>query len=79
MLVHRWRKRLCTKQAKLLDQAAYVVWRQDVEAPSQPDPQLRGKRVGVSELKSPLPAADPGVMLVHRWRKRGPSARGALT
>jgi hypothetical protein len=37
---------------------------------SPTDPRLRGKReAGIADLKSPLPAADPGAVIAHRGRK----------
>ena len=57
-------------KTKLEQQAGYVVWRQDVAVPSQQDPRLRGQRAGISEQRPPLPAADPGAVIVHRWRER---------
>ena len=55
---------------KLSYQAAYAVWRQDVAVPSQQDPALRGKRAGIAEPRSPLPATDPGKDVIARWRVR---------
>lgn len=49
-------------QAKLAEQAAYVVWRQDV--------MQQGDRTDLLQIGNKLPAADPGAVVVHRWRKR---------
>ena len=57
-------------EAKISAQADYVVWRDGVVVPSQKNPKLRGKRAGITAPKSPLPAADPGDVVAHRWRKR---------
>jgi hypothetical protein len=65
-----WRAEPVTAiKTKLEHQAAYVVWRQDVVMPSQQLGMGRGiKRI--PDLESALPAADPGVKQVHRWRQR---------
>jgi ParB family chromosome partitioning protein len=57
-------------EIKIIAQAEYVVYRDGTVVPSQKDPGLRGKRAGIKALKSPLPAADPGSVTAHRWRKR---------
>jgi hypothetical protein len=57
-------------EAKLTAQAEYVAWRDTVVVPSQKDPGLRGKRAGISDQKSPLPEADPGALIAHKWRKK---------
>ena len=55
---------------KLSGQADYVVWRDGVVVPSRKDPKLRGKRSGDCSSEIPaLPAADPGAVTAHRWRK----------
>jgi phage N-6-adenine-methyltransferase len=56
---------------KITEQAKYIVWRDDVV----PTPAERGKRGGrgkkqITELKSALPAADPGDVTAHRWRAK---------
>jgi len=50
--------------AKIEAQADYVCWRDRVVVPSQ---KVGGR---ISVLKSGLPAADPGTLTAHRWRKR---------
>jgi phage N-6-adenine-methyltransferase len=56
-------------QAKLKEQAKYAVWRGTIVEPSQDKGAPgRGKRVAVP--KPVLPAADPGKVIVHRWRKK---------
>jgi phage N-6-adenine-methyltransferase len=49
---------------KILAQADYIVWRDGVVEPSR---QSGGR---VSVLKPGLPAADPGKLIAHRWRKK---------
>jgi phage N-6-adenine-methyltransferase len=56
-------------KAKLTQMRNYVIWRDGVVVPAQQNPRLRGKRAGVTELKPPLPATDPGKVVAHRWRK----------
>lgn len=54
-------------QAKLISQANYAVWRQDVARPSQ----ITGGHGRVAEQRSgSLPAADPGKDVIARWRER---------
>jgi len=56
-------------EAKLLEQAQYVVWHDSVVTPSRErGGPGRGKRVAV--LGPVLPEADPGKRTVERWRKR---------
>src|SRR6516164_3272794 len=56
-------------EAKLLAQAQYVVWRDNVVTPSREHGGPgRGKRVAV--LGPVLPEGDPGKRTVERWRKR---------
>ena len=52
------------------EQAAYVVWRDGVVASPSKRGQGRGGRNQITALKSDLPAADPGAVTIHRWRKR---------
>jgi phage N-6-adenine-methyltransferase len=52
---------------KLKNQAAYVVWRQDVAVHGF-GPGRGNKEI--SDQQSLLPPADPGPVVVHRWRKR---------
>jgi len=55
--------------AKLTNQAAYAVWRQNEIVPSQiTGGPGRGKRF--VEQRSVLPAGDPGKDVVARWRQR---------
>src|SRR5262245_45875147 len=58
-------------KAKLTAQAQYVVWRDSVVQPSQ-EAGSTGRKGGnrISDLKSDLPTADPGAVVIHRWRKR---------
>jgi phage N-6-adenine-methyltransferase len=56
-------------KAKLTNQAAYAVWRQDV-AVHRGDGSNQHRKAKISELKSQLPAADPGALVIHRWRER---------
>jgi hypothetical protein len=53
-------------EAKIRNQAAYVVWRDSVV-------EHGGDRKSKSRLQNrnldPLPAADPGALTAHRWRK----------
>jgi len=60
--------------AKIKVQAEYVCWRDGEVMPSQkvggPGTNQYSKRGRISELKSDLPAADPGALTAHRWRKR---------
>ena len=57
-------------EAKLRAQAKYVVWRDGVVVPSRErgSSGVKGRRI--SAPKSDLPAADPGDVTAHRWRKR---------
>ena len=51
-------------QAKLNNQAAYAVWRQDVA--------VQGRHI--SGRKDEWPATDPGAVVIYRWRRRNKSA-----
>ena len=56
-------------EAKLRNQAAYAVWRQDAVVPSQAaGGPGRGKRI--AEQRSVLPDLDPGKDVIARWRER---------
>jgi hypothetical protein len=60
---------LAAIKAKLIAQGKYVVWR-DGMARSAVFPAGKGSKGGkISELKSYLPASDPGDVTAHRWRK----------
>ena len=71
-----WRRANDAKQlykaveTKLKEQAAYVVWRDGVVTSPSKRGQGRGGRNQITALKSDLPAADPGAVTIHRWRKR---------
>src|SRR5258706_2744899 len=54
-------------EAKIKAQADYVCWR-DGKVVHGKGPG-RGKKKEISGLKSLLPAADPGAVIAHRWRK----------
>jgi hypothetical protein len=57
---------------KIDEQIAYIAWRDGVVVPSR-EIGKQSKSDGISDLKShkdQLPAADPGDVVVHRWRKR---------
>jgi hypothetical protein len=57
--------------AKITEQAKYVCWRDTKVTPSQKLPGAgKGKGKRISEQKSTkLPAADPGTLTAHRWRR----------
>lgn len=55
--------------AKLEAQRDYIIWRDNVVVPSRQIGK-RKKSHGISDRKSQnLPAADPGNVVAHRWRK----------
>lgn len=56
-------------KAKLTNQAAYAVWRQNVAQPGG-DGSNQHKRANLAARKELLPATDPGDVAVHRWRLR---------
>jgi hypothetical protein len=57
-------------ETRIIEQAAYVTWRKGVVVPSRKMGKQK-KSDGVSALKSHnLPAADPGDVTIHRWRRR---------
>jgi hypothetical protein len=51
-------------EAKLFAQAEYVVWRDEISKHGG------DRRSSLQNSKLDLPAADPGAVIVHRWRKR---------
>jgi len=57
--------------AKIKAQAEYVCWRDSkVKHGGDRGANQHGKRTGkISTPKSCLPAADPGELTAHRWRK----------
>lgn len=56
---------------KIDEQVDYIVWRDGVVVPSQKAGSTGVKgRSRIAELKSDLPAADPGDVVTTRWRKR---------
>lgn len=58
-------------EAKLLGQAEYVVWRDGVIIHGNgPGRGHREAKKEISEQKSLLPVADPGDVVIHRWRSR---------
>jgi hypothetical protein len=59
-------------ETKIVAQAEYAVWRGNVLPPSQKNPHdsKTGKITGISDMKPRLPTADPGHLVVHRWRKQ---------
>jgi hypothetical protein len=69
--------------AKVKAQAEYVVWRDGVVVPSQKQGSSGVKGRRVSDQKSDLPAADPGDVTAHRWRKsfclKGETGIAAMT
>jgi hypothetical protein len=70
-----WRRaKDATQLCKAIDgkidgQADYVVYRDGVDEIPHAGPG-RGKKNQVSVLKRGLPTADPGDLVIHRWRKR---------
>jgi hypothetical protein len=64
-------EQLCTAIDRKIDaQADYVEWRDGVVVPSQKAGIGRGVDKRITDQKSALPAADPGSVTAHRWRKR---------
>jgi len=60
-------------KSKIVAQADYVVWRDGVVVPSQKQGKQKKQADGISvqkSQKSALPAADPGDVTAHRWRKK---------
>jgi hypothetical protein len=57
---------------KIDEQVHYIVWRDGMVVPSQ---KSGGKKPDCSS-ETRLPAADPGDLVVHRWRKRFFAKRG---
>jgi hypothetical protein len=56
-------------ETKIVAQAEYAIWRGTVLPPSRNMGKQRN--YGVSDMKpQKLPAADPGHLVVHRWRKQ---------
>jgi phage N-6-adenine-methyltransferase len=79
-----WRRaKDATQLCKAIDtkidaQADYAVWR-DGAVEENVKPKRSGKGGKISARKSYLPAADPGNVVAHRWRKKLTSKNGKVT
>jgi hypothetical protein len=56
-------------EARITAQAEYVVWRDSKVRPGGDGSNQHGRAI-ISAPKELLPAADPGHVVAHRWRKR---------
>lgn len=62
-------KLMAAVEAKIEAQAEYIVWRDGVVVPRNPRGANQHKKVDFRS-ETNLPAADPGAVVAHRWRKR---------